>query len=66
MESGSCDQSDYLMFLLDLFNGHSSFELLHDTRSNETGEFFIFQNEDKFKLHVELCQVINFFFYFNY
>lgn len=57
MESGTCDQNDYLTFLLHLFNGHSSFELMHDNRSNNSGEFFIFQNEEKFKSHFELCQV---------
>lgn len=54
-ENGSCDQSDYIMFILNLFNGYSSFELLHSTRDNQTGDFYMFENGAKFTRHVELC-----------
>ena len=53
----SFDQSDYLMFLITLFNGYSSFDILNSSSDNKQKEYLI-MDENKFQNQQKLLPVI--------
>lgn len=50
------NQEDYLTFLISLFNGYPSFDLIYNV-NNTKGEYFVFDTIN-FKKHQNICLVI--------
>jgi hypothetical protein len=54
----SVNQSDYLIFLMTLFNGYTGFDLRNINRPSDyhqSNDFIIFDKTEKFKSHSKMC-----------
>lgn len=56
LESNAFDQSDYLMFVMNLFNGYSGFDIVNIDQVTKVNDQFIV-DYDRFKGQLKLCEV---------